>query len=953
MSVISYNVPNDVQRMIIGVQGEHNVREFLFDVTEWRQITGDIGSAEMVVQRAGDSSPYATVITMHDENTVSWIPTEADTAKAGAGKLQLMWIADGQTVKTKIFDMKVDPALDYQLPDSSLDPWASWIPDVINAGVAAKNAAGSISDLTAKTNLLQTEIDELIAPSGEAPSAAEVTDARIGVDATVYPTLGEAIRGQVGELKSVINTMVYQDANLQSLWQVGGLGSNGENYNRATSIRTKDRLPIGDYYAIVTGSELTSGYLCLYADTSGYALHRYSISGNKEYARSALLEAYPTALYFRIEIGQCEGNVGAYNRVELISADPIGDVTEQLTQAHNNLVDKTDAVNSLVNYDYDTPADLSANSSASDSSSTRIGVKRNRTIIELSGGGSTSFARIKLNGGVTRTNGTTEVDAWTGIQLTPGEKYRAVMQLISGSSELFANPSIGVSIYPEGTHSSLGTFQCINDRYIREFIAPSTPVNVVIAVNAGTTFDDTKLCVFLQKVMAEDLTAYVERETKNINRFATQWQPGGLGSTGENYDRPTSIRTMNYWALDNILRISVAGTINLCLYSANNAASFLARYSYTDTTVTYDEMIARQPNAAYFRIELGSVGGEISAYSNVIVVGREYACGLERQDHAYDKALVFGQQRTSSEQYGECAFRAMIVSDVHAEAGRFGNTIALMDKWGFGRFDALINCGDTVQAIQSNGIAWHDIMLPFIGVPYVNVVGNHDAYESLGVLTDKASTYQTVIAPIAGQEGIVQPANAQSNSLCYYYMDINSKVRIIALDCMYWDSAEAQWLEDTLAGANTAGLAVICVSHYGFTAQYGVSVPSLWREVGGFPGDGINISAAEKVRDFIAGGGTFVCWLVGHSHGDNLYKLTAEYNDQLVVTFPSLAQRASTLLKGTDPDSYNYLCATYMALDDFNHTVRFMRIGANIDTWGVQHTGLVLDYQNRTLVTAW
>ena len=133
MGAITYQVPEGVKRMTIGVQGEANVREFLFDVTEWRQITGDLGTAEMVVQRRGDSSPYAAAITMHDENTVSWVPTAADTAKDGVGKLQLMWIASGQTVKTKIFDMKVDPALDYDLPDDSLDPWASWMPDVINA----------------------------------------------------------------------------------------------------------------------------------------------------------------------------------------------------------------------------------------------------------------------------------------------------------------------------------------------------------------------------------------------------------------------------------------------------------------------------------------------------------------------------------------------------------------------------------------------------------------------------------------------------------------------------------------------------------------------------------------------------------------------------------------------------------------------------------------------------
>ena len=73
----------------------------------------------------------------------------------------------------------------------------------VNAGaIAAETSARDAAD-----DLLQTQIDEIIAPTGEAPSAAEVQNARIGADGTVYDTLGNAIRGQVTDLKSaVINT---------------------------------------------------------------------------------------------------------------------------------------------------------------------------------------------------------------------------------------------------------------------------------------------------------------------------------------------------------------------------------------------------------------------------------------------------------------------------------------------------------------------------------------------------------------------------------------------------------------------------------------------------------------------------------------------------------------------------------------------------------------------------
>ena len=48
---------------------------------------------------------------------------------------------------------------------------------------------------------LQAQINQIVAPSGEAPSAAEVQNARIGADGVTYDTLGTAIRTQVDELK--------------------------------------------------------------------------------------------------------------------------------------------------------------------------------------------------------------------------------------------------------------------------------------------------------------------------------------------------------------------------------------------------------------------------------------------------------------------------------------------------------------------------------------------------------------------------------------------------------------------------------------------------------------------------------------------------------------------------------------------------------------------------------
>jgi hypothetical protein len=62
----------------------------------------------------------------------------------------------------------------------------------------------TLTRATADSNL-QTQINQIIAPSGEAPSAAEVQNARIGADGVTYDTLGNAIRTQVTDLKIEIS----------------------------------------------------------------------------------------------------------------------------------------------------------------------------------------------------------------------------------------------------------------------------------------------------------------------------------------------------------------------------------------------------------------------------------------------------------------------------------------------------------------------------------------------------------------------------------------------------------------------------------------------------------------------------------------------------------------------------------------------------------------------------
>ena len=57
------------------------------------------------------------------------------------------------------------------------------------------------------TDPLNARIDNIIA-GGTAPSAAEITDARLGANGVTYPSLGDAIRDQITDINDEIDANV-------------------------------------------------------------------------------------------------------------------------------------------------------------------------------------------------------------------------------------------------------------------------------------------------------------------------------------------------------------------------------------------------------------------------------------------------------------------------------------------------------------------------------------------------------------------------------------------------------------------------------------------------------------------------------------------------------------------------------------------------------------------------
>jgi lysophospholipase L1-like esterase len=110
-------------------------------------------------------------------------------------------------------------------------------------------------------SLLQSQINQIIAPSGEAPSAAEVQNARIGADGVTYDTLGNAIRGQVTDLKSALSDIDDEvfDKNYVGIaakvghatyttgWRLGRFLPSGAYMNDVDGMRNPKAMNLSEY----------------------------------------------------------------------------------------------------------------------------------------------------------------------------------------------------------------------------------------------------------------------------------------------------------------------------------------------------------------------------------------------------------------------------------------------------------------------------------------------------------------------------------------------------------------------------------------------------------------------------------------------------------------------------------------------------------------------------------
>lgn len=134
---IGLNDPN--RRVFAGVWDTVNVASVVFDASEWFQ-AWPAGVLQILVQRPGDTIPYAAQNVSVSDGLAEWTFDEVDTAAAGIGSCALVFtVGEEIRARTTPYDLLIASTIGPEGADPP-EPLERWYDDILNAAAAAENA---------------------------------------------------------------------------------------------------------------------------------------------------------------------------------------------------------------------------------------------------------------------------------------------------------------------------------------------------------------------------------------------------------------------------------------------------------------------------------------------------------------------------------------------------------------------------------------------------------------------------------------------------------------------------------------------------------------------------------------------------------------------------------------------------------------------------------------------
>ena len=304
-------------------------------------------------------------------------------------------------------------------------------------------------------------------------------------------------------------------------------------------------------------------------------------------------------------------------------------------------------------------------------------------------------------------------------------------------------------------------------------------------------------------------------------------------------------------------------------------------------------------------------------------------------------------------------FNALFFSDIHGSAKNLSRILKSAKSYN-GRLNCILNGGDTVQYFNPAGLEWYNEQVQDFNIPVITVVGNHDAWTKDWTFDTNENIYSLITSKVKENvPSIVQPDNASGIFANYYYYDTD-KVRVIVLLSMmyqnnqpYFDDNQKNWLISVLADAKTNNKAIIIMNHCPLNPSDAEEIECSWTSKQTWKTGymHMNDTIPECVDSFIKDGGTFICYLCGHTHRDFVLQ-SIRYPNQ--VCFVTMSARYEYVEDGwrsqnennDDFDSYNYI-----GVDLKNSVIKIKRIGTNINAWMQRRNTLCWDFKKHKLIS--
>lgn len=291
--------------------------------------------------------------------------------------------------------------------------------------------------------------------------------------------------------------------------------------------------------------------------------------------------------------------------------------------------------------------------------------------------------------------------------------------------------------------------------------------------------------------------------------------------------------------------------------------------------------------------------------------------------------------------------------------------------------DDVLDTGDNVLATAGGGIPWNTSN---IAATFLNTIGNHDIENmnnfTFDGLTGWPAVYKKQMGQFRSQWGnVVFPdENVEEEGKCYYYKDYTSQnIRLIVL--MNWSnttaaymSNEYAWFKDVLDDALAKNLTVVCAGHVKPANLTPIDGCTFHAHEYGYETQSNASQFVILVDKFIRAGGTFACWLAGHTHYDLTGWVNAKYTEdgiehivdnQLCLVVENAGGQGSDFerrywnsdnrIAGTkSQDCFNIVCvnAAY-------YRVSVMRIGSQYDNSGQHKGGFCINYKTKKMLSCY